>query len=799
MVKNYLKIAFRNMLRHKLYTLINIIGLTIGITSSCLIFMYVNDELSYDAFHDKADRIYRIVEVHTSVEPARYYGQTAPAVGPALAKDFPQVINQTKINQPWGHIDIIWEGQRLSERGWLIGDQHFFELFDFEFIEGSPETALNEPNQVVITNELAKKYFGNTNALGQVMNFNTLEPIKVSGVIKAIPANSHIQFDLMLSRNTFFREWENYNQSWDDYGAYTYVLLDKNNDIKSVEEVIPTFVEQYLGDNPQKRNFRLQPLREVYLDSENVEFGISGIKGDNYYVYIFLAIGIFILLIACINYINLATAKSMQRAKEIGLRKVSGAGRGQLIVQFLCESMLITFIAFMFSVGLTDLLMPFFNQLSGKSLVFSDELPGRNLQLLFITTLFIGLVSGSFPAFYLSKLKPTDTLKGEVRTSVGNLKLRQILVIVQFTLSIIMIVSTVVVSHQMNYIKNKKMGFNFEGMLVVDINNGNVRRSFQAMKSEFAKVPGVQTVAVSSRVPGEWKNIVEVFVKGGRRLQPDDSVQSFFMGFDKDMLATYDMRLVSGSNFSGNEGSDSTNVLVNETAVELFGWDDPIGEEFEIGNVPYKFKVIGVVKDYHFQSLHQKIGPLIMGYRINPVRVIDYFSIKIDSRNISETIASVTAVHEKFDDSTPIEYHFLENQLANFYQNDLRAGRLFAIGAGLTIFIACLGLFGLASFVIQRRTKEIGLRKALGASVTSLLLLLIKSFTSQVIISFVIATPVAYLLMKKWLGFFTYKIGLGAGNFLLAGIITLAIAILTVSYRAFKTSMVNPADTLKRE
>ena len=787
------------MLRHKLYTLINIIGLTIGITSSCLIFMYVNDELSYDAFHDKADRIYRIVEVHTSVEPARYYGQTAPAVGPALAKDFPQVINQTKINQPWGHIDIIWEGQRLSERGWLIGDQHFFELFDFEFIEGSPETALNEPNQVVITNELAKKYFGNTNALGQVMNFNTLEPIKVSGVIKAIPTNSHIQFDLMLSRNTFFREWENYNQSWDDYGAYTYVLLDKNNDIKSVEEVIPTFVEQYLGDNPQKRNFRLQPLREVYLDSENVEFGISGIKGDSYYVYIFLAIGIFILLIACINYINLATAKSMQRAKEIGLRKVSGAGRGQLIVQFLCESMLITFIAFMFSVGLTDLLMPFFNQLSGKSLVFSDELPGRNLQLLFITTLFIGLVSGSFPAFYLSKLKPTDTLKGEVRTSVGNLKLRQILVIVQFTLSIIMIVSTVVVSHQMNYIKNKKMGFNFEGMLVVDINNGNVRRSFQAMKSEFAKVPGVQTVAVSSRVPGEWKNIVEVFVKGGRRLQPDDSVQSFFMGFDKDMLATYDMQLVSGSNFSGNEGSDSTNVLVNETAVELFGWDDPIGEEFEIGNVPYKFKVIGVVKDYHFQSLHQKIGPLIMGYRINPVRVIDYFSIKIDSRNISETIAGVTAVHEKFDNSTPVEYHFLENQLTNFYQNDLRAGRLFAIGAGLTIFIACLGLFGLASFVIQRRTKEIGLRKALGASVTSLLLLLIKSFTSQVIISFVIATPVAYLLMKKWLGFFTYKIGLGAGNFLLAGIITLAIAILTVSYRAFKTSMVNPADTLKRE
>ena len=786
------------MLRHKLYTFINIIGLTTGITSSCLIFLYVNDELSYDTFHDKSERIYRIVNVDNSVQPARYYGQTSPAVGPALAKDFPQVVNQTKIVQPWGHIDIHWKGQRISERGWMMGDPAFFQLFDFEFIEGSPETALNEPNQVVVTAELAEKYFGDQQALGQVLNFNALEPIKISGVIKAIPNNSHIQFDLILSRNTFFKQWDTYSQSWDDYGAYTYVLLDEKNDFKAVEAGMPKFIDQYLGDNPQKRGFQLQSLSEIYLDSENVEFGISGLKGDYYYVYIFFAIGIFILLIACINYINLATAKSMQRAKEIGLRKVSGAGRGQLIVQFLCESLMITFIAFVFSVGLTDLLMPLFNQLSGKSLVFGDELLGRNLPLLFATTVIIGLVSGSFPAFYLSKLKPTDTLKGEVRTSVGNLKLRQVLVIVQFTLSVIMIVSTVVVYHQMNFIKNKKMGFNSEGMLVVDINNGNVRRSFKAMKEELTKVPGVQTVAVSSRVPGEWKNIVEVFVKGGR-LQPDDSVQSFFMGFDEDMLATYDMQLVKGNNFSGNEGSDSTNVLINETAAKLMGWENPVGEEFEIDNVPYNFKVIGVVKDYHFQSLHQKIGPLIMGYRANPVRAIDYFSIKIDLRNITETIAGVTAIHEKFDDSTPIEFHFLENQLANFYQNDLRAGRLFAIGAGLTIFVACLGLFGLASFVIQRRTKEIGLRKVLGASITSLLFLLIKSFTRQVIISFVIATPIAYLLMKNWLDIFTYKISLGAGDFILAGIVTLTIAILTVSYRAFKTSTINPAETLKRE
>ncbi len=786
------------MLRHKLYTSINIIGLTIGITSACLIFMFVNNELSYDSFHQKGDRIYRVVTSDNSVEPVRHYGQTLQAVGPTLVKDYPEVISQTKIRRPWGHIDINWKGQRISERNWLMSDPTFFELFDFEFLEGSPEAALNAPNQAVITKELAEKYFGKQKALGRVLDFNALEPVKISGVVNPSLDRSHIQFDILLSRNTFFKEWDTYNQSWENYGAYTYILLDEQNKIEHVESEIPAFIDRYLADNPRKIGLQLQPLREIYLNSENIEAGISGVKGDYYYIYVFLAIGIFILLIACINYINLATAKSMQRAKEIGLRKVSGAGRSQLIIQFLAESMIITFIAFVLSVGLTDLLMPLFNELSGKSLVFSDELSGRNLWWLFSIALVIGLVSGSFPAFYLSKLKPADTLKGEIKTSVGNLKLRQLLVIVQFTLSVVMIVSTVVVSHQMDFIRNKKMGFDFDKMLVVDINNGNVRRSSHAMKSEILKVPGVKAVAISSRVPGEWKNIQEVFVKGGN-LTPDDSIQSYLMGFDEDMLATYDMELLAGRNFSGNEGADSTNVLLNEMAVKLMGWENPIGQEFQIGGRPYGFKVIGIVKDFHFQSLHQKISPLIMAYRANPFNYIDYFSIKINAQNMPETIAGIKKIHEKFDESTPMEYHFLENQLANFYKNDLRAERLFTIGAGLTIFIACLGLFGLASYVIQRRTKEIGLRKVLGASVTNLLLLLIKGFASQVMIAFMIATPIAYLLMEKWLGFFTYKIGLGAGNFLLAGVITLIIAILTISYRAFKTSNINPAETLRTE
>ncbi len=795
MFRNYLKIAFRKIIRNKLYTAINIVGLTIGITCSCLLFLFVMDELSFDTMHEKADRIYRVIEVNENAEPKRYYGQTSPTVGLALEADFPQVLKHTRAHQPWGHIDINWEGQRISERSWLMVDSNFLDVFDFDFIHGSPENALRSPNEVVLTEDVAIKFFGEKNPVGEVLDFNTLEPITVVGVIKNNPDNSHFEFGVVLSLNTFFK-WEEYIQSWEEYGAYTYVLLNEQNDVEELQSMIPEFITRHLADNPEKRNFQFQPLTDIYLGSENIEFGITSLKGSFYYIYIFLAIGIFILIIASINYINLATAKSMQRAKEIGLRKVSGAYRGQLIKQFLLESVLITGIAFVLSVGMVDLLLPYFNQIADKTFSFSDNGMFRVLFILFGISGLIGLLSGSFPAFYLSKLKPTQTLKGELKTTSGNLRFRQLLVITQFSLSIIMLIATLVVYQQMQFIGNKNLGFVKDQLLIVDINNGNVRRSFDAMKSEFSKVSGVSNVAVSSRVPGEWKNITQIFAreKGGKQ---QDSLETYFMGFDEDMLDCYQISLKSGANFTGNEATDSVYLLVNESAAKYFGGESALNTEIITSQAAYPFKIIGIIEDMHFQSLHEKIAPLIIGYRANPIQSIDYFSLKLDTKDLPTTLVEVTKIHEKFDDNTPMEYHFLDQQLEVFYQNESKAGKLFAIGAGLTIFIACMGLFGLASFIIQRRTKEIGLRKVLGASNFSLLVLLLKNFAIQVAVSFVIAAPVAYFIMNKWLEYFTYKTNLSLDIFLTAGALTLVIAILTVGYRALKATSTNPSETLK--
>ncbi len=795
MFRNYLKIAIRKIVRNKLYSAINVVGLTIGITCSCLLFLFVMDELSFDNMHDKANRIYRVIEVSEKTEPSRFYGQTSPAVGWSLEEDFSQVLMHTKVHQPWGHLDINWNGQRISERSWLMVDENFLKIFDFEFLSGSAETALTSPNEVILTESVATKFFGNKQPIGEVLNFNTIEPITVVGVIKNHPDNSHLKFDVILSKNTFFK-WENYDRSWDEYGAFTYLLLDEENDINGLQAEMSGFIQRHLAKNPNKRNFQFQPLQDIYLGSENIEYGLTDLKGNYYYIFIFMAIGIFILIIASINYINLATAKSMQRAKEIGLRKVAGAYRGQLIRQFLLESILITAIAFLLSIGLIDLILPYFNQIAGKTFSFSDFGILKILTFLLGIATLIGIMSGSFPAFYLSKLKPTQTLKGELKTTAGNLRFRQLLVITQFTLSIIMLIATLVVYQQMQFISNKQLGFSKDQLLVVDINNGNVRNSFEAMKTEFGKIAGVSEVAVSSRVPGEWKGIVQTYAKA-KGSSDGDSLETYFMGFDEDMLSCYQMELKSGLNFSGNEAVDSVYIMINETAAKYFGGESSLNKEIKLGGIDYAFKVIGIVKDVHFQSLHEKIAPLIIGYRANPIQSIDYFSLKLASNDLPTTIAEINKVHEKFDDSTPMEYHFLDQQLEVFYKNEQKAGKLFAIGAGLTILIACMGLFGLASFIIQRRTKEIGLRKVLGASNASLLVLLLKNFAVQVIVSFVIAAPIAYIVMNKWLAYFTYKTALSLDIFLWAGILTLGIAVLTVSYRAIKATGTNPSETLK--
>lgn len=796
MIKNYIKIAFRNIWRNKAYSVINILGLTLGITCSSMLFMLVIDELSFDSMFDKKDRLYRLVQANYGEEETRYYGMVPPPTGKTIAEDYGEVESCTRLYKFGGHINFQQENERHHERDYFFAEQNFFDLFNVEWIAGDPATALKQPYAIVIDEDWAMRLFGKTDVIGKTLDSGGPTPFKVSGVIKNVPQNSHLQYKILVGIPSNEENFSNFLNSWDNYGAYTYVLLKEKADIGSLSEKMPAFVDKYF-DNQQERNILFQPLAEIHFYSENIEFSSDSNRGQIAYIYIFLAVGLFMLVIACINYMNLATAKSLHRGKEIGIRKVSGAGRFQLISQFLSESTIVALIALVLSIGLVDLLLPYFNELTDKRFVFNTETFGSIFTGLLLMTIVVGLLSGSYPAMLLSRLRPADILKGHSSTGKGGILLRKALVITQFTLSIVMIIATIIASRQLNYIQSYSLGFENDQMLIVDINSRNVRQRFETMKTEFARSPYVKGVAVSSRVPGEWKNIQEWYV---RNLGSTDSTRMNYIGFDEDMLELYKIDLVSGANFSGNSSSDSLHVLINETAASMLQLNDPVGKYVEIGDeVKVQVQVIGVVKDFNFRSLHNKIGPIILGYRSNSFQSIDYFSIKFDSEYTSEVIAHASGIHDQFDTNSPIEYHFLDEQWNEFYKEDKRASNVFALGAGITIFIACLGLFGLASYIVQKRTKEISLRKVLGASVFNLFMLLSKTFAFQVIIAFVIAAPIAWFVMSDWLESFAVRFPLGLTEFAIAGVSALIVAIASVSYRVLKTTTLNPAETLRSE
>lgn len=800
MLKNYFKIALRNLKRNKVYGVINILGLAVGITGATLLYLYVDNELGYDAFHEKSGRIYRIVEIDDSQDQGtRYYGQTAPVVGSTLEENFPEIEELVRIYQPVGHVNLEWKGEAISERNWLMADPEFFEVFDFEAIQGSESSALSEPNSLVLSERMAKRLFGNENPLGEVLTFANFGDNTVTAVVENPPDNSHLQFDLLFSRNNSNLNWDEYLTSWNRYGAYTYLLLQKSVKLASFEDKLAGFIRNQQTANENARNFYLQPITDIYFNSQDIEFGIETAHGNIFYMYVFSAIGIFLLLIAGINYMNLATALSARRGKEIGIRKAAGAEKGQLIRQFLSESMVIAFLACICSYFLIELLLPSFNQLTGKNFSITSESFGYIAMVLLGIGLLLGIGSGSYPAFYLALIKPIRVLKTNAEMKGGNLTLRKVLVVAQFSLSIILIIGTLAAYKQINYIRSADLGFEEEQMLVVDINHGNVRARFDAMKQEIAKLPGVRDVAVSSRVPGEWKSITETFARSGQS-STADSVQTYFMSFDEDMLGLYDIDLVSGRNFRGNKLTDSLTVLLNETAVEALSLDDPIGKTLRLTGVEEPVRIVGIVEDFNYQSLHQEVAPLLIGYWANPVRAIDYFSVKLASNaDIPETIEGLKQIHGQFDPETSMEYHFLDQQIEQMYRADVRAGRLFAIGGGVTIFIACLGLFGLALFSTQRRIREIGIRKALGATIPQILMLLTTEFMKLVAIAFLVAVPVSWLVMRNWLQNFAYHTELGIGIFVLAGIGALTVSLLTVSYQSIKAAVMNPVESLKSE
>jgi len=813
MLKNYLKIALRNLLKHKSYSVINILGLAAGMACCVLILLYVHDELSFDAFHQKADHIYRVAEVRSAPDRGdQHAASTMPPLGPALAGDFPEVLEATRLFRGW-RLTIKHNETRKIVRDQFFTDSSFFRIFDFPFASGDPASALAAPGAVVLTESIAQQLFGNENPLGKPIHLEAEDfpefgqiAFNVTGVLRDIPPNSHLNFSMLISLSTLNR----FDFIIGDFAAWnssfvpTYVLLDKGADRAALEARFPEFSKKYRGEAAwaQKR-FYLQPLKDIHFQSQHIQFELNYKEGRIVFVYILASIALFILLLGCINYMNLATARSTTRAKEIGLRKVIGGHRREMISQFLLESIFTAALAMATALLLVEIILPSFNALAEKKLALDFT---RNLAVLLGmigTALFAGLIAGIYPAFYLSKFSPAGVLKGRSAAGAGSSRLRRTLIVVQFAVSVIMIVATFVVARQMQYIRARELGFRKDHLFVIDINHEDVQTRYLAVKAELSRNAAVQSVTVSSRVPGDWKNFRQIeLVKEGA---PETEKHSaYFNGIDEDFLQTYEIVLAQGRNFQRELASDSSAILLNETSARLLFDDSPIGRRLRVPAYNnFEGHVVGVVKDFHFHSLHDRIEPLIMGFMPpggrHPVHGIDYFTLRLGAANLPATMDFIAKVHAQFDPVNPIEQAFLEDWLIKQYLNDEKTGRIFSIAAGLAVLIACVGLFGLVAFTAEQRTKEIGIRKVLGATITGIIGLLSKDFARLVLLANIVAWPLAYFAMNKWLQDFAYRIDIGVEIFLLAGAATLFIALLTVSLQALRAALANPVEALRYE
>jgi len=822
MIKNYFKIAWRSLWKNKLYTTLNVAGLTFGISCFLLIGLYLFDELTFDEQHSKANRIYRVIEHRTVNGEATTIAAAGYKLAEESKKTIAEVENTTHL-QRTGRANILATENPTNffQETVTVADENFLQIFDFPMISGDRKTALQEPNTIIINENLAKRLFNKTDVVGKTLQFSFIEsiPLKITGVLKNHPRNSSFDFSSLLSEATFYAD-TNYNnmlaRDWLSNNFSVYTLLRPNANTKTVSEKMTKMVHDNF-QTPAGTNFSfsLQPLKDIHLNSKGIVDGARNSnvdpmpQGSTIYIKIFSFIALFVLLIAGINYMNLTTARASARLKEIGVRKSVGAFQSHLIRQFLFESLLVAFISFFLALGVVNLLLPAFNQFTNKqlSLSFTTDYRIWLFAIGFVTV--IGLLSGSYPALLLSRFKPVLLLKGLKLQNRTDLSLRKALVIFQFTISVVMIIGTIVLFLQVRYLNNTNLGFNKDLLVVIDVNTGKARANFQAVKNEIAKIPTVKNVSVTSRVPGEWKTFRTIKIRNtGSTEEPKIA---YMFGADKDFVATFEVKLLKGRNF--DSPNDSATIIINETAAKMLGINEPSEQIVEIPsasrggsyvplnreNTPFRPRVIGIVKDFHFQSLRDKIEPLVLAYNNNPIHVIDYYSARIESKDIQETLDKLKAVMVNNDKDDPFEYHFLDDQLALFYVEDERRQTLLIWVALATIFIACLGLFGLATYSAEQRVKEIGVRKVLGATVVNLASLLSKDFLKLVLIANGIAFPVAWWATNKWLQEYAYHINVQWWVFGLAGAAAIIIALLTVSYQALRAALTNPVKSLRTE
>ena len=787
MFKNYLLVTLRNVKKNRLFSLLNITGLAVGMAAFILIMLYVQFELSYDRYHEKADRIYRVIREGRAFTPA--------ALGPELKEKIPEVEASARIIRSSNTL-VSYEQNHYLEEEFYWADPALFDIFSIPFASGDPGTALSEPFAIVLSQRMAKKYFGDEDPLGKTLTVIERFSFKVTGIFCDMPPHSHFLMDAAVPYETYFRITSNDINGWSSNFSYTYVSLKESADPQEAEDKIHPYIVVPLLEaagikEPYPQYYFIQPMTDIHLHS-HLEQEI-GVNNDMKYILLFSSIAFLILFIACVNYMNLATARSLRRGKEVGLRKVVGANRRQLIAQFLGESAAMAVLAVFFSILMVLAALPSFNHLVQRQLILDPFQDPRLFIGLVFTTLFVGLFAGSYPAMRMSGFRPISVLSGAFTRSLKGSSLRNVLVLVQFAITIFLVVCTIAVRDQLRFIKTVDMGYAKEQIITLPVRVGSIRQNIQAIKTELLQFSDITAVSTSGRLP----NDIDTFTSRdwtGRN--PDEPIPIYYNTADYDYIDLFDIQIVEGRNFSREFPSDKKgSFLVNETAVRVAEWESPLGRKLTHFDGTTG-EIVGIIKDFHLHSLHRPIEPL---YIFLDIRSFSNIAIKMRTDNIPATIDHVKDVMKKFSPKYPFSYSFFDEVFERAYITEQRMARVFGAFAILGIFIACLGLFGLTTFAAEQRTKEIGIRKVLGASDAKIFLLLSKEFIRWVLLANIIAWPLAYLAMNKWLQNFAYRTHIGAAAFLISGGTALMIATFTVSYQSIKSARANPVDSLHYE
>jgi putative ABC transport system permease protein len=808
MLKNYFKTAFRSLIIDKGFSFINMVGLAIGMAAAILIMLYIFHELSYDKFHKDYDRIYRVA-VNGRMSGDFFEVAVTPApMASSLKNEFPEVESSVCMRQMSQEALFRRDEHVFFESDVYYADSMFFRIFDFEPLIGDIQTALYEPFSMVITQTIARKYFGNENPMGQVIQLNDQFSFKVTAVIQDPPLNSHFRFPVLLSWSSIEKMMPGRHfESWGSLGFYTYLKLNENVDVTGFEAKIEKYIMTKLieqsgedagsfKDVQLEFNSYLQPIQDIHLHS-NLMAELSP-NSDISYVYTFAAIALFILIIACINFMNLTTARSARRAKEVGIRKVHGGYRSQLVFQFFTESVLMSFIALVIAVLLVEITFPIFNDLLGQQMQISTVSRPNFLVYYFLIALIVGLAAGSYPAFYLSAFQPAKVLKGGATKGSRHVFLRNLLVIFQFTISIILIIGTGLIYKQLDFVRNKRLGFDKEHVMQIQLRNDRLQEKSDVIVSEFRNLPEVVNAAGSSSGLGGDTDGTAYFPEGESDTEP---WLVFNSGIDYNFIETMQMELILGRNFSPDFATDTAAMILNETLWKKLGWgDEAIGKKMRPGDPSseFVFHVIGVVRDFHFESLHDKIEPFAFYLQKTNSSNI---SIKVQGDNLKKSIVAISEKWSEIEAGFPFDFTFLDQSMDKLYNTEKRIGKLFIYFSIIAIFIACLGLFGLASFIAEQRTKEIGVRKTFGASTSELAVMMTRDFTLWVLLSNIIAWPLAYYFFNRWLQAFAFRIDIINEWYIfpLAGLVSFVIAIFTVVYQVLKAANSSPIDALKYE